>query len=157
MNRAERVIAWILRTQDYVPDPAAHRVHDAKVMVGAHPAGFHVWVATAAGEHCSFCGRPRPPRQEPARRIREHPGGVTWAICDLRALDRAHPVVLAGPFPHFDMLRDAMPGYLRSTASPCSVRCSTREAFAGLCDPATGLDLLVEALTRQGREQVVAA
>lgn len=56
------------RRGQYIPDIEAHRKHDEMVLFAAHPADFHVWVGTADGQVCSFCGRVRDwtePQPEP--------------------------------------------------------------------------------------------
>jgi hypothetical protein len=54
----ERLIDFIV-PRGYVPDLDAARRHDEAFLYAAHPFGFHVWVGTAAGRVCSFCGRVR--------------------------------------------------------------------------------------------------
>jgi hypothetical protein len=168
MTRRRRLQAWLTDLAvpaRYVPDLEAHRRHDEAVMARARARhcdrGRHAFitgnrsgiVGGLVETWCSICDTTKV-RTEPVHWITEHPGGVTYAVCDLRALSQRTQLVLAGPFGTFEDLRAAANYYVKTTADVITVRIADAATWATLGDPIDGPRLLIEAL---GRDRVDAA
>jgi hypothetical protein len=168
MRRRRRLQAWLTDLAvpaRYVPDLEAHRRHDEAVMARARARhcdqGRHALitgnrsgiVGGLVETWCSICETTKA-RTKPVHWITEHPGGVTYAACDLRALSQRTPLVLAGPFGTFEDLRAAANYYVKTTADVITVRIADAATWVTLGDPIDGPRLLIEAL---GRDRVDAA
>jgi hypothetical protein len=141
----------------YVPNREEHRMHDSDVLASVRARhcdrGRHAFITENrsgivdghVGTWCSICGTAKL-RSEPVQWILPHPGGVTWAVCDKRALWEQLPLVLAGPFATFDHLRIATLYYRETTADFVTVRVADVETWIELCDPIAGPRLLRDTL-----------
>jgi hypothetical protein len=156
VRRSEAVAARAAGRR-YVPDLAAHRAFDEATMARARARhcdqGRHAWITgNLSGvvdgpvqTWCSICDTPRVGLEQ-VQWVLPHPGGVTWAVCDKRALWERTPLVLAGPFGTFSGLRAAVLYYRETTADFVTVRVADAETWIELCDPIAGPRLLRDAL-----------